>query len=40
MMREKLRRFRYWLGGPIGALWYFGITYGALVAWVIWENVK
>lgn len=29
-----LWRFRYWLGSPRGALWYFGVCYGLVaVAW-------
>jgi hypothetical protein len=27
------QRFRYWLGSPTGALWYFGVTGGLVLLW-------
>jgi hypothetical protein len=33
-MLAALRRFQYWLSGPLGALVYFGIGYGSV--FLIW----
>jgi hypothetical protein len=33
-----MSRFRYWLGSPQGALFYFGVCYAALaLAWLWWR---
>lgn len=36
-MMSHWRRFQYWLGSPRGALWYFGLSYMAIGAWLAWR---
>lgn len=37
--QTRFQRFRFWLGSPRGALWYFGTAYACVVAYWAWRLI-